>query len=891
MTGADSRSLIRPPPGLLGSVPGGQVLLEGWVDRPLDVAGLGHALAEVEPAAVLVSPRMLRRVIKRDRGLPFLHFQALHQQVYAIAPEALGRAIGEGGLPGADDGRPPGGPLILLARPDPDDLAASSRGAVLDHYWRLLFHARARLALEARLAVGGVGERVARVGAVEFEEVRAVLRQDGMLLPPYDDREVYAEFTATYLGLRHFAPSRLPHEFPGIEDHEAIEALLAEDIDATSLLAATRPPGAPGLDRAAVAEEPIDHGPPPEEEEPPALPGLAHGRPRRLMRRAAAAGERGNAVRAAILRARAARVGPPDLAEPLRIGARAELDRLARRLARALGLDDAELDRWRHALPPLLDRSARGFWTPEARLLYDLQRVCVDHEREVFTIDLLGWLASYGRAPLRRPQPHLREVMISNHLRRASRRLREVRLGRDDRARLDARLRSALAHAEHALRDRFRGPIDRTLEATGIRPRNAPERVAFRKLIEELLDRIVGRGFLTLGDLRDACSRSNLKLPDLSGPGELIRGDRLLQADEALARALDGVYRRGEVYLRWLQRFSALMFATRGGRFATLYAALPYGGAFLVLAGLQELIELAGSPFGVRQHVRLANPASLLLLGTVALGAVNFIGFRVRLLAWLRAFWRAIRAVVYDLPAWVLGRRFVRLLFEGRLALAAWRVALKPALATLPVWGLLRLAGLDRRDEAPILAVAFVAMGLVLNSRAGRDLEEIVADEAVRAWRQLHRDLIPGMFRLIMATFDRILETVERLLYAVDEWLRFRSGQGRLSLAGKAVLGAVWAIVAYLVRIYVNLLIEPQVNPIKHFPVVTVSHKIMLPFLPRLTRLLAAPLKPLLGKVAADHVRLGRTSCSCRACSASWSGSSRRTGGCTRPTAARRWGR
>src|SRR5262249_43152677 len=153
-------------------------------------------------------------------------------------------------------------------------------------------------------------------------------------------------------------------------------------------------------------------------------------------------------------------------------------------------------------------------------------------------------------------------------------------------------LRSALAHAEDALRDRFRGPIDLTLEETGIRPRNAPERVAFRKLIEELLDRIVGRGFLTIGDLRDACSRSNLKLPDLSGPGELIAGDRLLQADRALSRALDGVSRRGEVYLRWLQGFTALMFATRGGRIVTLYAALPYGGAFLALAGLQELIEM-----------------------------------------------------------------------------------------------------------------------------------------------------------------------------------------------------------------------------------------------------------------------------------------------------------
>ena len=61
----------------------------------------------------------------------------------------------------------------------------------------------------------------------------------------------------------------------------------------------------------------------------------------------------------------------------------------------------------------------------------------------------------------------------------------------------------------------------------------------------------------------------------------------------------------------------------------------------------------------------------------------------------------------------------------------------------------------------------------------------------------------------------------------------------------KACLGLVWFFVAYVVRIYVNLLIEPQVNPIKHFPVVTVSHKVILPMSLKLTRLLAAPLSPL----------------------------------------------
>src|SRR5262249_44784787 len=88
-----------------------------------------------------------------------------------------------------------------------------------------------------------------------------------------------------------------------------------------------------------------------------------------------------------------------------------------------------------------------------------------------------------------------------------------------------------------------------------------------------------------------------------------------------------------------------------------------------------------------------------------------------------------------------------------------------------------------------------------------------------------------GLFRLIMDASRWCLEAIERLLYSVDEWLRFRSGESKLSLTVKAIVSPLWYAVTYVVRIYVNLLIEPTVNPIKHFPVVTVGPKLMLPFL------------------------------------------------------------
>ena len=55
------------------------------------------------------------------------------------------------------------------------------------------------------------------------------------------------------------------------------------------------------------------------------------------------------------------------------------------------------------------------------------------------------------------------------------------------------------------------GPvITAALEGEGLQPRNIPERVAFRKIVEELLDRIVTQGFLSFGHIRDTLSQNNL---------------------------------------------------------------------------------------------------------------------------------------------------------------------------------------------------------------------------------------------------------------------------------------------------------------------------------------------------------------------------------------------
>ena len=68
---------------------------------------------------------------------------------------------------------------------------------------------------------------------------------------------------------------------------------------------------------------------------------------------------------------------------PVKASAAAELAKLVQRLQTVLHFDDGAATAWRTQLAGLLPWAARGFWTVEARLLYDLQKVCIDHERSV----------------------------------------------------------------------------------------------------------------------------------------------------------------------------------------------------------------------------------------------------------------------------------------------------------------------------------------------------------------------------------------------------------------------------------------------------------------------------------------------------------------------------
>lgn len=789
---------------------------------------MARAVRAVDPAAIVVLPRILRRVIKQHCDLGGFAYKVPHRKSYVVARETLLEIADHWEL-GIGEHETLPERVILIARPDRRKAASMTAAEALTRCWRLLFHAHVHLALEQRIAAGQLSapeirRRMLRLGLTEFAEIGNVLRQEGMLLPPFDDRNVYVEFAATYLELRFFAPSFLQRYFPALEDLSVVDRVLAQDVAAAELFRAARPAGAPQpADDASLNDDELptdgdaaDCGP-----LPPERPSAA--RYRWLLRHAERPAAAGNVVGSAIYRARAARWAPPEMVARTQAAVKTDIAHLVDRLRSALDLHDQDFHAWQDSLVALVAQTPRGIWTAEARLLYDLQKACVDHERDLYTVGVVEWALSLGRRPIKRPLPNQREVLLCKHLRSAARRLPAVRIADSQRRQLAVQLRAALQRVEEQVRLRLRPLVSGVLDEVGLLPHNAAERVSRKKLVEELLDQVVERGYLTIGDLRDAISRNHVKLPDVAGPGELWHGDALLRADRRLAVVLDGVYRRGEIYLRWMQQFSSLGFGTSVGRFLTKYLVVPFGGAYMAVAGVFFLTDDVS---GV--ELPIYSPEVILSLGLFVFGLLYVLWFRQFAGRALATAWRVVRGVVIDPLVWLTRSFLVQQILRSRWFLLTWRFVLQPGAISGLIWWMLPRATIRHWPTETTAGISlFLAVNLLLNSRVGLSLKEMAVDSLVQGWHDYGLRVLAGAFFAVIDFFRAILEWTERVLYTVDEWLRFKGGEGRLSFFAKAALGLIWFWVTYLIRFTVNVLVEPQFNPIKHFPVVTVSHKLL----------------------------------------------------------------
>jgi hypothetical protein len=826
---------------------------------------LKEALLKTDPAAVLVSPHLLARVIREVHHLSAQMISVPHRKSLIIDRGTLFRHVEMDDLDLGPDRMLPA-TVILLSRPSIDPRNALEGEATLRTYWRRLFHANIHLHLQKRIEEGELGSediaaRIAEIGLTEFEEIRTVLRQENYLFPDADDQAVYVEFTAVYFDLRYFLPDLAAVYFPAIRNLEHIDHVLARDIDAAALFRRTRLEGAtdvvPRPD--ADADEPSDACV-------------------KMIRDGRAASRAGNAVRAAILRTRAARIAPAALTIKAQADAHEDMRLLTARLQSALKLTDAEGREWLDEMLALLDKASEGEWSVEARLLYDLQKACTEHERDVFALDLVEWALSFGKRPIKRPLPSQRIVRVLRNLRSAVGRLTSTRLSETARQHLGRLLHEALRQGEERLRARFRPVLSDVMHDVGLLAANAPEETAFQKTIEELLDRILAIGFFTYSDLRDAISRNNLKLPDLRDPRELVRGDPLLLLDRRLSNALDGVYRPSEVYLRILQKLTAPNFGTRFGRWFTRFVTLPFGGALVILEAidlifketyklwdiaytpvfgpLSVLIDVIKQPSLRRDEVtpfyenpQLYAPILLGLLGIFLMLLTNSSTFRREVRAFIGKLGRGTCWIFFELPTRLVPWPMLRRLLKSWVFQIFYSVFFLPIVFCLALWRI--FPGIFGDPMNPWRAVGiFLIVELIFNSRPGHAAGDAVTRASLRIFDWFRSGLLPGLLRLIVRLFKQITDGVEYVLYTVDEWLRFRTGDNRFSMVVRAMLGLVWFPVSYITRLYLVVLIEPGINPLK-LPMSILAAKFVYPMLAILGLFTIQPLgSPLVDKLA-----------------------------------------
>jgi hypothetical protein len=794
-------------------------------DPAKSVTALDTALAAI--GAALVDGRVLRRVLKLHRNVRSFGLQVPHEHVYTLPRKELAKLVSQDELPVPLDNLPEEVTLVPTTNAHRARLAAGS-AVPLVGLWRLLFHARVHQVLDNKYAFGGlsvatVRERVHRVGQTEFDEIRSVLQQEDLLMPPVDPVTTYIEFAALFAELRQFAPDDALRTFPALGDLSRVDEVIALDVDVNEIMAATRPPHAPEPSRGDAA---------------PAVPppvATATIRPRARSAASSARG-RGNHARAALLSARA---GDFD-------SARNDLEALADRLAAVLEVPAHGTAEWVDALLALVRATAAESslrFDARARLLQDLQLACINAERDIEVVDVIGWAVTRGRRALVRPLPMTRALRAARRIHSAARRVPACELAtRDERDRVAAALNDMRSRADIHVRAVYRPIIAKALHDVGLLPHTIPERVAEKNVIDQLIDRAVAVGYLSLGDVRDAIASHDLKLSDLSLE-DARRGDPLLRADEQLAQVLDGVYRKGELYMRGLQRVSSPWFGTKLGRLATLYLLLPFLGSFAIIEGAHHMAHPIAKKLGY--EVELATRP-------VVLGGALFLFLLLHIPPLRRGLWvvlrwlgRALRLLFVDIPLDVWSHPIARAIRGSRIV----RFVIRPALPAAIAYLLTSHLGFWRFI---IAAGAFIATALLLNLRWVRRAEEIIGDSIVRSSRHVASRMVPGLIRLTLEVFAQLVDLVERGMYRVDLWIRFRRNRSRLLLVPKAILGTLWFFISYFLRLYINLFVEPTINPIKHFPVVTVAAKIMIPFIPAILSGIATIVEPVTGSRFAD---------------------------------------
>jgi hypothetical protein len=179
-------------------------------------------------------------------------------------------------------------------------------------------------------------------------------------------------------------------------------------------------------------------------------------------------------------------------------------------------------------------------------------------------------------------------------------------------------------------------------------------------------------------------------------------------------------------------------------------------------------------------------------------------------------------------------------LLSAGIVRALGRNLVQPLLiGTLPLIPIILLAVFV--EEVPIepglwLAVLAFAVGtLARNTPAGRRFLDNLNTRVGLYLQRINQALFISLIQWLLSFFKEVTRGFSQLLYRVDEALVHHLGERVMSLVFKALITPLWRFAEALIQFYVTVLVEPQVNPVKHFPIVSIGHKLLLPFLPAIT--------------------------------------------------------
>ena len=320
---------------------------------PLTLADLERALTAADPAALLVPPRVLRRVIKKHSGLTGPGLQVPHRKSYVIGRDAL-LALADRADLGLKPDRELPETLLLFPTPDPRKLRAA---AARDDAAQILAAPLPRPRPSGRAPPPRRrrrrGSRRPRAHPPSSARPRPTRSAPSCARKTSSSIPIISGLFTRNLSPSSWSCTASPRTgcrttSRPISDLGAVFRVLDADVDAAGLFAATRLAGAPDPAPASLQAE--------EGEARAEGAAIAAGGPAEPGGSAAAhaggarptAEKRGNVVRAALLLEQARRGRRRNRRPPHGWRRReAILERLAARLQAALGFPEAEAAVWR----------------------------------------------------------------------------------------------------------------------------------------------------------------------------------------------------------------------------------------------------------------------------------------------------------------------------------------------------------------------------------------------------------------------------------------------------------------------------------------------------------------------------------------------------------------